>query len=235
MRLVLLPLSGPPTPMRSTRPVEPLCYRTNLMPKDFPRRQTTSQARPVLASRANASRNLAGKVLGSSIVILAPVEDISRTMHRRAAKPPSRVIHPGRCSDLRASRFFVAAIPLLPALHPLIQGTLETVETSQEIRAVGGGTTFHLPPKRGVPGGLPGCANAIIRSPAATGINSPGSGFGSAPSPAQSVDLPDVFVCHQSETAMPRPVGPGEADVLAPFVYRLGRHPFTVERAVRFR
>src|ERR1700732_5338164 len=138
MRLVLLPLSGPPTPMRSTRPGEPLCYRTNLMPKDFPRRQTTSQARPVLASRANASRNLAGKVLGSSIVILAPVEDISRTMHRRAAKPPSRVIHPGRCSDLRASRFFVAAIPLLPALHPLIQGTLETVETSQEIRAVWG-------------------------------------------------------------------------------------------------
>lgn len=27
----------------------------------------------------------------------------------------------------------------------------------------------------------------------------------------------------------------GGAAVLAPFVYRLGRHPFTVERAVRFR
>src|ERR1700694_2390081 len=184
MRLVLLPLSGPPTPMWSAPPGEPLYYRTNLMPKDFPRRQTTSQARPVLASRANASRNLAGKVLGSSIVILAPVEDISRTTHRRAAKPPSRVIHPGRCSDLRASRFFVAAIPLLPALHPLIQGALETVETSQEIRAVGGGTAFHLPPKWGVSIGFSGCANAIIRSPAATGINSPGSGFGSGRTPA---------------------------------------------------
>ena len=31
------------------------------------------------------------------------------------------------------------------------------------------------------------------------------------------------------------PLGGGEADVFAPFVYRLGRHPFTVERAVRFR
>ena len=30
-------------------------------------------------------------------------------------------------------------------------------------------------------------------------------------------------------------VGRGEAGVFAPFVYRLGRHPFTVERAVRFR
>jgi hypothetical protein len=30
-------------------------------------------------------------------------------------------------------------------------------------------------------------------------------------------------------------IGRGAADVLAPFVYRLGRHPFTVERAVRFR
>jgi hypothetical protein len=29
--------------------------------------------------------------------------------------------------------------------------------------------------------------------------------------------------------------GCGETDVFAPFVYRLGRHPFTVERAVRFR
>ena len=53
--------------------------------------------------------------------------------------------------------------------------------------------------------------------------------------PTQRVDLPGVFVCDQSETAMPRPAGRGEADVFAPFVYRLGRHPFTVERAVRFR
>jgi hypothetical protein len=35
------------------------------MPTVLPRRQTTSQLRPVLLSRENASRNLAGSVLGS--------------------------------------------------------------------------------------------------------------------------------------------------------------------------
>src|SRR6266567_1535873 len=38
----------------------PRGYGTNLMPTVLPRRQTTSQLRPVLASRENASRNLAG-------------------------------------------------------------------------------------------------------------------------------------------------------------------------------
>jgi hypothetical protein len=38
-------------------------YRTNLTPTEFPRRQTTAQFRPVRASRENASRNFAGKVL----------------------------------------------------------------------------------------------------------------------------------------------------------------------------
>ena len=61
--------------------------------------------------------------------------------------------------------------------------------------------------KIGVSGGLPGRANATIRSPAVIGIKSPGSGFGTAPSQPQSVDLPGVFVCDHSETAMPRPVG----------------------------
>jgi hypothetical protein len=37
------------------------------------------------------------------------------------------------------------------------------------------------------------------------------------------------------ETEVLRPVGRSKPDVFAPFVYRLGRHPFTVERAVRFR
>lgn len=59
--------------------------------------------------------------------------------------------------------------------------------------------------KIGVSGGLPGRANATIRSPAVIGIKSPGSGFGTAPSQPQSVDLPGVFVCDHSETAMPRP------------------------------
>ena len=44
-----------------------------LEPTDLPRRQTTSQCRPVRASRENASRNLAGSELGSSIVTFAPV------------------------------------------------------------------------------------------------------------------------------------------------------------------
>jgi hypothetical protein len=39
----------------------------------------------------------------------------------------------------------------------------------------------------------------------------------------------------QSERQCRDRAGCGEADDFAPFVYRLGRHPFTVERAVRFR
>src|ERR1700675_611198 len=37
-------------------PLSDRCYRTNLTPTVWPRRQTTSQLRPVLASRANATR-----------------------------------------------------------------------------------------------------------------------------------------------------------------------------------
>src|SRR5712671_2696618 len=87
--------------------------------------------------------------------------------------------------------------------------------------------------KTGNPGGLPGRANATIRSPAAASITSPRSGFGTAPSQTQSVDLPGVFVCAKRQCR--DRVGGGEAETFAPFVYRLGRHPFTVERAVRFR
>jgi hypothetical protein len=47
--------------------------------------------------------------------------------------------------------------------------------------------------KTGNPGGLPGRANVTIRSPAAS-ITSPRSGFGTAPSQAQSVDLPGVYL-----------------------------------------
>src|SRR3979409_1296656 len=119
------------------------------MPTELPRRQTTSQFRPVLASRANASRNLAGSMLGSSIVILAPVEDISRTTHWRAAKPPSRVIHPGCCSDLRASRFFVTAICTAPDPYPLTAAALESVADRTKNRAVRVlPEVFRLPAKR---------------------------------------------------------------------------------------
>src|SRR6266550_3959454 len=85
------------------------------MPTDFPRRQTTSQGRPVRASRENANRNFAGNALRSSIVILAPVADMFSTSHRRAANPPSNVIQPGWRSDLRKARFLGAEAIFLGA------------------------------------------------------------------------------------------------------------------------
>jgi hypothetical protein len=57
-----------------------------------------------------ASRNLAGSVLLSSTVTLAPEAERSSTTQARAAKPPSSVIQPGWRSDLRASRFFAPSI-----------------------------------------------------------------------------------------------------------------------------
>ena len=41
---------------------------------------------------------------------MAPVADISITVHCRAANPPSSVIQPGCCTERRTSRFFVTAI-----------------------------------------------------------------------------------------------------------------------------
>ncbi len=115
-----------------------LGYRTNLTPSDLPRRQTTSQFRPVRASRENASRSLPGNTLGSSTVILAPEVDISCTTQGRAAKPPSRVIQPDCCSDLRASRFLVASGHLRYSddqRYPYPGQALETVDTRARIRA----------------------------------------------------------------------------------------------------
>ena len=78
----------------------------------------TWQGRPVRASRENANRNVAGRALGSSTLILAPEADISCTTHCRAANPPSRVIHPGWVSALRASRFLVT-----PAIRSLLEAS----------------------------------------------------------------------------------------------------------------
>jgi len=112
-------------------------YRTNFRPRDFPRRQTTSQFRPVLASRVNASRNLAGNTLGSSTMILAPELEISCTVHWRAAKPPSKVIQPDWRTDLRSSRFLVtAAISIIPTAPPVGREALETVATSRAIAQI---------------------------------------------------------------------------------------------------
>ena len=62
--------------------------------------------------------------------------------------------------------------------------------------------------------------------------SSGGPGYGTAPSLPQSIDLPEVFDQAKWQ-CRGRTVVAGQH--FAPFVYRLGRHPFTVERAVRFR
>ena len=79
---------------------------------------------------------------------------------------------------------------------------------------------------------LPGRANATIRSPADTGhiIAGPERNGNDV---LNALIYRDNFA--DSKAAMSRPHGRGEAGAFAPFVYRLGRHPFTVERAVRFR
>src|SRR4051812_41449332 len=90
------------------------------MPRVLPRRQTTWQVRPARVSRDIASRTFAVTALGSSMVIFAPDEDRSSTVHGRAAKPPSSVTHPDWLTDLRVSRLVVIAIfcdsPAGPAL-----------------------------------------------------------------------------------------------------------------------
>jgi hypothetical protein len=52
---------------------------------------------------------------------------------------------------------------------------------------------------------------------------------------SQDVELPGLFMRDDAKWRCRGRVWRGEASVFAPFVYRLGRHPFTVERAVRFR
>ena len=189
---------------------------------------------PVLASRENASRNLPANALESSIVSFAPVEDISRTTHRRAAKPPSRVIHPGWYSDLRASRFFLMAIASLPAENILGTSLPCGGFINRCYSRPGGGPDTLSLPQNLPPRGLPGRAKATIRSPAATQTTFTAVG-GSRRQP-QSLDFTVVFVFEsQAKQRCRGRVGRGEAGAFAPFVYRLGRHPFTVERAVRFR
>jgi hypothetical protein len=80
---------------------------------------------------------------------------------------------------------------------------------------------------------LPGRANATIRSPADAGSRHHGLGRNGS-DVFNTLIYWDNFA--DSKATMSRPsIGRGEAGAFAPFVYRLGRHPFTVERAVRFR
>ena len=79
---------------------------------------------------------------------------------------------------------------------------------------------------------MPGAANATIRSRASLGRNPGQTG------PVSSSTLKALIYWGNlvsSGEAAARPSGLATAERLAPFVYRLGRHPFTVERAVRFR
>ena len=84
------------------------------------------------------------------------------------------------------------------------------------------------------PRGLPGRANAIIRSPA---------GFAQIPGADRCgvrcyskalIHRVNFGKCKRGCDAAAS-IGGVEPGAFAPFVYRLGRHPFTVERAVRFR
>jgi hypothetical protein len=160
------------------RPENSAAYLTNLTPNDWPRRQTTSHCRPVLASRENASRTRPDSTLESATVIFAPVDDMSCTKHWRAAKPPSRVTHPVCCTDLRTSRFLAAATFSFPAGNEypclLADGTLKTVAISEGFPPHRLKQNARKTPLKAFRGkrslrGLPGRANAIIRSPASLG------------------------------------------------------------------
>lgn len=146
-----------------------LRYGTNLMPTVWPRRQTTSQALPVLESRENASRNLAGSELESSIVIFAPEIDMSCTTQGRAAKPPSNVIHPDWRSDLRVSRFLVpnamSAIRREPRGRALRHPALKTVAKHGRFSEIATRPRTAEPSTQKARfGGLPARAFATIRS-----------------------------------------------------------------------
>src|SRR5882757_3349830 len=136
------------------------------MPTVLPRRQTTSQLRPVLASRENASRNLAGSVLASSMVSFAPDVERFCTTHGRAAKPPSSVIQPGWCTDLRASRFLVpGAIELFLTPTFLSRAALETVARMRDWSGLFAASRGPDSLRKNPDGSdLPAPANATIRS-----------------------------------------------------------------------
>src|SRR6266852_3243470 len=178
------------------------------MPTDLPRRQTTSQFRPVLASRSKATRNRAGSMLGSSIVILAPVEERSCTTHWRAPKPPSKVIQPRWCSDLRGC---------------------------EKLRRLVARQALDLPSKTSFPAACPAAQTPLyVRAPPSGPIRRDTGSARRHRKPKALIRRVYLFETTAKRQCRDR-VGRGEADVFAPFVYWLGRHPFTVESAVRFR
>src|SRR4051794_14178285 len=107
----------------------------NLTPTEAPRRHTTWHSRPVRASRAKASRMVAGSAVASCRVSLAPALEMSCTRQCRTANPPSSVIHAGCFIDLRVSRFLVAAIILLLLAHC---STARTLMEGSSVRRTAG-------------------------------------------------------------------------------------------------
>ena len=89
---------------------------------------------------------------------------------------------------------------------PLLDPALETVAGKLTIPRDSQVRGTHLGcRKKAIARGLPGRANATIRSPAAS-VTSLRSGAGTAPKLLQSIDLPALFVLYVcSETAAPRP------------------------------
>src|SRR5665647_2426333 len=76
----------------------------------------------------------------------------------------------------------------------LLQRALRTVAKRENPGCLPHTGAVQSVPKNGPASGLPGRANATIRSPAAIGIHSRGSGRGTAPSQPQSLDLPGLLV-----------------------------------------
>jgi hypothetical protein len=80
---------------------------------------------------------------------------------------------------------------------------------------------------------LPSRPNATIRSPAAAWFDALiEAGHGTIASLRTRLVRAGMIVRNGNAAT---PTGRDKAGSFAPFVYRLGRHPFTVERAVRFR
>src|SRR5258707_15342426 len=93
---------------------------------------------------------------------------------------------------------------------------------------------LNSPKRRGFRAACPGPQTPLYVRPPIR-INSPRSGVGTAPSQVKALIRRVYLFMTTAKRQCRDRVGRGEADVFAPFVYRLGRHPFTVERAVRFR
>ena len=84
-------------------------------------------------------------------------------------------------------------------------------------------------------GCLPGSANATIRSPAASGSIALVPIWHGIINSLNPLIYRDYLFDITAKRRNPDRAGRGSPQLFAPFVYRLGRHPFTVERAVRFR